>query len=249
MRKSKRIKIERFGIEEKKKSDWKNFKTFVILLIIGLIIYIFVHKFINLIKPLFRDNLIPTWINLGVTIFGTIITVFFTYIGVRSTIKYNKKSEAKQSRLECIPFLNIELNELFNDKSDLNLLEQETIYEIKNKNSKNNIKPEKTVYLKLKVSNIGKGFANTTVIKTGENFGGIKYKKMILKNGSTELYLKINIYDESIEEYERNFEIEYIDSKTNEYNQLYSIKFKNQNFKNVDIDNGYPKFLQKVHEI
>lgn len=251
----KRIKIERFGIEEKKESKWKiGFKLLFIGLIV-LIIYICAPKVVTLIKYLSsKEDLTSTWINLGATIFGSLISGLFTYVGVLLTIKYYKNSEAKQSRLECIPFLKIELNELHNKESDLNNSKKETIYKIKNENSKTNIKPKKTLFFKLKVSNIGEGFANTSVVKTGETFGGVKYKKLILKNESSELYLKMNIYDESIEEYEMNFAIEYIDCKTNEYIQSYSIKFNNQNFNNLDIDNldidnGYPRFLQKVHEI
>lgn len=233
-----------------KKSGWKTFRNSLILIIIGLIIYISVPKVINLIKPLFgRDDLTSTWINLGATILGSVISGFFTFIGVFLTIKYYKTSEAKQSRLECIPFLKIELNELYNKESDLNNSKKETIYEIKNENSKNNSKPKKTLYLKLKVFNIGEGFANTLVIKTGENFGGIDFKKLILKNESSELYLKMNIYDESIKNYDIKFAIQYIDCKTNEYLQLYSIKIEDQNSNTVDIENGYPKFLSQVHKI
>lgn len=244
------MKIERFGIEEKKESKWKIFFKLFFYAIIAIVIYIVVLKVVNLIKHLsVRGDLTATWINLVATILGSIISGLFTYIGVLLTLRYYRKSEANQSRLECIPFLKIELNELYNKKSDLNISKQETIYEVKNKNSKNNIEPKKTLYLKLKISNVGEGFANTLVVKTGENFGGIDYKKLILKNESSELYLKMNIYDESIKDYDIKFAIQYIDCKTNEYIQLYSIKFENQNSNNVDIENGYPKFLSQVHKI
>ncbi|HCQ6371258.1 TPA: hypothetical protein OL520_002349 [Clostridioides difficile] len=146
--------------------------------------------------------------------------------------------------------MRIELDGLYNNKElDLKILKQERIYEIRNINPKNSIKPQKTLYLKLKISNVGNGFANTLVVKTGENFGGIAYKKLILKNDSSELYLKINIYDETINNYEIEFAIQYIDCKTNEYIQSYSIMFENQDFKNVEISNGYPIFLSEAHKI
>lgn len=248
------MKIERFGIEDKRENKCRNFKKVLTFIIVIFIIYKFPPEVVNQIQQLVKDlnaesDLIATWISSLATILGGIISGLFTYFGVLITLKQYKSSERKQSRLECIPFLRIELNELYNKELDLNIPKQESIYEIKNMNSNNSIKPKKTLYLKLKISNIGNGFANTLVVKTGENFGGIAYKKLILQNDSSELYLKINIYDETINNYEIEFAIEYIDCKTNEYIQSYSIMFENQDFKNADINIGYPEFLSQIHKI
>lgn len=248
------MKIERFGIEEKRENKWKNFIKLLFFVIVIFIIYKFPPKVVNNIQQLIKGltaecDLTATWISSLATILGGIISGLFTYFGVLITLKQYKSSEKKQSRLECIPFLRIELDGLYNKELDLKIPKQERIYEIRNINPKNSIKPQKTLYLKLKISNVGNGFANTLVVKTGENFGGIAYKKLILKNDSSELYLKINIYDETINNYEIEFAIQYIDCKTNEYIQSYSITFENQDFKNADINNGYPKFLSQVHKI
>lgn len=174
-------------------------------------------------------------------IIGGIISGSFTFIGVLWTIKYYRNSDAEKSRLECMPFLMIETIE------QTRLVKESLRYKITS-NKLNNNSNKQILYFKVKLTNIGQGFANTLVVNTGENFGGIAYNELIQVNDSSDLELEIHtvkgIYKDEI-----NFAISYVDSRTNEYIQDYTIQLDSGNLNNTKINNGYPSFIGQTHRI
>ncbi|HCQ6371259.1 TPA: hypothetical protein OL520_002350 [Clostridioides difficile] len=92
------IKIERFGIEEKRENKRKNFIKLLFFVIVIFIIYKFPPKVVNNIQQLIKDltvkcDLTATWISSLATILGGIISGLFTYFGVIITLKQYKNSE------------------------------------------------------------------------------------------------------------------------------------------------------------
>ena len=89
------------------------------------------------------------------------------------------------------------------------------------------------------IKNIGNGFANTLVLHTGFNIGGIAYNKVILVGESDYLFLMIepNSLKKGV-----TFGIQYIDAMRNEYIQEYIIAEKNGH---IDIECGYPNYIEQ----
>lgn len=248
--KKNKFKFQRFGIFEKKESNHWFFKI-ILILALFISIYlttIFVQNYIksSLESLEVTNDLNSTWIGSLASYWGGIlgggISGLVTFIGVAWTIRYYHNSDKIKSRLEFLPFLNI-------DVVSVNIIPTEANYYKINSNSINDdTLNKKTLYFKIKIENIGRGFANVLVIHTHKNAGGMFYKKLIQVNSFNEFYFKVHTDSNSIED-ELNFEIQYVDCMTNEYIQNYSVKWKNKNFNNLDIDIGYPNFMGQTHNI
>ncbi len=251
-----KIYIQRFGIPiERKGKHW--YKT--ILLIIFLLgslcavaigVQTFMHDSIE--KLSVTNDLNATWIGSLASywgdIIGGIISGSLTVVGVAWTIKYYRDSDAIKSRVEHMPFLMVEVNGYTDKKTDSSVTDGVNIYEIKSKATNNDILEEKILYYRIRLRNIGQGFANTLVIYTGKNLGGIAYNELIQVNDSGEFCFEIhaskNILGDDI-----NFGVRYIDCMTNEYTQQYTIQWRSQNFKDIKLENGYPNFICQTHAI
>ncbi|HBG5343100.1 TPA: hypothetical protein KQG29_000432 [Clostridioides difficile] len=249
------MRIQRFGITEKKiKKGY--FKTaLLVLILIGVICVITLGVQTHIQNSIGKlsiqndsNNLNATWIGSLASywggILGGIISGLLTFIGVAWTIKYYRNSDLIKSRLEHMPFLKIELKEYTRKKID-----GIELYEIGiEKKERSNIFEVENFYYRMRVKNIGQGFANTLVIYTGDNAGGIAYKKLIQVDDSSEFCFKVNMIKD-VPKYELNFAVSYIDCMTNEYVQRYRIECEGKNHNDIKIDTGYPMFVGQTHAI
>lgn len=251
-----KIDIERFGIPiERKDKRWhKKILLIIFLLIVFGAVTIGVQISIqhSIDKLSVTNNLNATWIGSLASywggIIGGVISGSLTVIGVAWTIKYYNGSDAIKRRVEHMPFLMVEMNGYTDKKTDGSVTGGVNIYEIKSKEINNGNSEEKTFYYRIRLRNIGQGFANTLVIYTGDNFGGLAYNELIQVNDSGEFCFKIHI-NKNILGDEINFGVSYIDCMTNEYTQLYKIQWKSQNFNDIKLENGYPSFICQTHII
>lgn len=179
-------------------------------------------------------------------ILGGLISGSLAYIGVRLTIRYYKESDAKREaadkeaqavkeRDEVRPFLHVKAAGKAGAPQGAIPL---------GTGSENNMKSG----IKVKVSNIGNGFAYTSVIDSYRKDGNNRaYNKIFEKGTETELYFKVDS-DCLTEGTKIPFSIYYIDSKGNKYIQSYEMLGKGKS-SIPRIDNGYPKFIEKVGHI
>ena len=98
-------------------------------------------------------------------------------------------------------------------------------------------KEQKQVNVNIK--NIGNGFANTLVVHTGANFGGLAFNNVIAVGESVNLFF---VVDKNELNNGVHFGIQYIDSMRNEYIQEYDMKME---YNSVRIECGYPGFLEQ----
>ena len=173
------------------------------------------------------DTFKATWIGSLASYWGGIIggifSGVFAFLGVFYTIKYYKESDEEKGKIAIQPFLLVTVG---TDK------DAKKGYEI---DSKANGKKRFNITIK----NIGNGFANTLVLHTGFNIGGIAYNKVILVGESDYLFLMIepNSLKKGV-----TFGIQYIDAMRNEYIQEYIIAEKNGH---IDIECGYPNYIEQ----
>ena len=89
------------------------------------------------------------------------------------------------------------------------------------------------------IKRIGNGFANTLVVHTGANSGGLAFNNVIAVGESIDLFFMV---DEDELKKGLHFGIQYIDSMRNEYIQEYDMKKK---YSSIKIECGYPGFLEQ----
>lgn len=251
-----KIYIQRFGIniEKKGKDLCKMLLLSIFLVGIFLALIIGVQIFIqsSIEKLAVTNDLNATWIGSLASywggIIGGIISGALTVTGVVWTIKYYRDSDAIKSRVEHMPFLMIEVKGYTDKKTDDRVTGGVNIYEINSEKINSNTSQEKILYYRIRLTNIGQGFANTLVIYTGKSIGGIAYKELIQVNNSGEFCLKIHTIKD-ISKDEINFGICYIDCMTNEYIQSYAMQWKSHNLSDIKLENGYPNFICQTHAI
>ncbi|SHH38518.1 hypothetical protein SAMN02745245_01216 [Anaerosphaera aminiphila DSM 21120] len=250
------ISSQRFGIPFEKKEKRKCKIVFRILLVIFLLVFlcgvtILVQTFIQRsIKNLAVTNdLNATWISSLASywggIIGGLISGLLTVVGVILTIKYYRDSDATKNRVIHMPFLKMEVIGCTDEEIIANGV---NLYEINSNTINNDVSNEKILYYRMKLWNIGQGFANTLVIYTGETFGGIAYNELIQVNDSGEFCFKIHAGND-ICGGEISFGVSYIDCMTNEYIQSYTIYLEGKDFGNAKVENGYPVFIGQTHAI
>lgn len=251
-----KIMYERFGIfKERKNIHWvRKILFFIFFLLFLLVALKFGRVYLqNVIKNIELTNeSVKAWISTSLSFWGSIIASLLsgtlTIIGVWWTIKYYRDSDAKKSRMECMPFLMLEAKCYTDKEVDRDSVDDGVhVYEIYSKMSKD-ASEEKILYYRMSLRNIGRGFAYTLVIKTGYNYGGIAYRELIQVNDSGEFCLKIHTSKDIINDY-ICFGVQYIDCMTNEYIQKYYMKWENKNLGDTKLDYGYPVFLGQTHRI
>lgn len=185
-------------------------------------------------------------------IIGGIISGTISFLGVFLTIKYYRNSDLTKNRIEHMPFIHISLLDAKCVESekyeDIKVIEVPGRYYEINKN--------KAVLVNLILENVGHGFANTLVLKLGNNFGGEAYQKLLRVGDREKLQLKF--YPDDVQHaLPISFSLQYIDSMTNEYFQEYSIdckkiiglEFIDNINESISIENGYPNFIGQVHNL
>lgn len=228
--------IKRFGLLHNPKKEKKKRNRIIKQIIIFLCVFIILSTFLaigfellirNYITTLtITDTLNSTWIGSLASYWGGIIggifSGVFAFLGVFYTIKYYKETDEQKEKIGVQPFLLVTLGTNKDIKKG---------YEL---GPKSNGKKRYNITIK----NIGNGFANTLVLHTGFNVGGLSYNKVILVGESEYLFFMIepNSLKDGI-----NFGIQYIDAMRNEYVQEYTIAEKNGD---IDIECGYPNYIK-----
>lgn len=253
------IYVRRFGILSKGKAKHL-VKTVLVIAFLLVGICLATIKVQNVIqdsvgKLAVANDLNAAWIGSVASywggIIGGLISGILTVIGVALTIKYYKDSDASKSRIEHMPFLMAEVKD-YTDKKIDNIItggvEILKINSISISNRTNDNLKNRIFCYRVKLRNIGQGFANTLVIYTGETVGGNAYNKVIEIKDSTEFCFEVYSSKDVIND-EIKFGVCYIDCMTNEYNQFYSIKWESKNPGNAKLENGYPCFAGQAHDI
>ncbi len=239
---------KRFGLYVTKRKIIKNLKNFCIvvfsiaIIVLTIAVPRIVQYSINQLSV--TDDLNATWLGSIASywggVIGGVISGLLTVIGVVLTIKYYKKSDKDNRRIEHMPFIivNIKGSKLAGNPN----LSKAHIIE---KNSRTQeIDKTKIKILNLELENIGRGFSSILTLHIKQNFSGIAYNEL-LKVGD-KIQLELGVYVDDLSNNESiDFRIQYVDCMTNEYIQEYTIKKD----KRIIIENGYPEFIGQTHSI
>ena len=244
-----RIKETRFGLVRKGKRS--NTLLYIILFLVGIgaaltvaiIVQNSIHSSLNQLKV--DNDLNSTWFGAIASywggVIGGVISGSFTVIGVILTIGYYKKADNKKDRLKAMPFIEASIvskKHIHSGEIDLSKAILLAEFDEKRRNEK-----DEQMYFRIRLDNIGKGFAHTLSINSGESIGGKAYEKLIKVNEQTVIEVKAYIKD--IKNNCVSFSLMYIDCMTNEYMQTFTIRRN----KNYSVESGYPSFLGQAHEI
>ena len=159
-------------------------------------------------------------------IIGGAISGILSFLGVFYTIRYYKESDAQKERASIQPFLLVRVG-------------QDNRCELSKGFGLGDVPkdPKKQKEVKVSIQNIGLGFANTLVVHTGANIGGLSFNKVIPVGESVYTFF---IVDPTQLKEGLNFGLHYIDSMTNEYLQEYRISCE---YNSIEIDCGYPQLI------
>lgn len=235
-----KIKIKRFGLpyNPRKERRVKNRTTkhiirflclfIVILALLTLGFEILMRNYIVCLA--INDTIDSIWIGSLASYWGGIIggaiSGVFAFLGVFFTIRYYKESDEQKEKAAIQPFLLVTVGANKDIASGFEL-------------GPKSDEEKATKKIKVTIKNIGNGFAKTLVVNTGFNFGGMAYNKVISVGEAEYLYFMVDPDDLA------NglcFGIEYIDAMRNEYIQEYMII---ENHGHIDIECGYPEFLEQ----
>ena len=234
-----KVTFKRFGLPYNPQKDKKNKNKNKIIrhIVWFLIAFIAISVLLTLVvealirisiaKLAINDTIDSTWIGSLASywggIIGGMISGTLAFIGVFYTIRYYKESDEQKEKAAIQPFLNVTMASggkatrgFFLGKS----------------------KENKKKQLQVNV-NIGNGFANTLVVHTGANSGGLAFNNVIAVGESIDLFFMV---DEDELKEGLHFGIQYIDSMRNEYIQEYDMK---KEYSSIKIECGYPGFLEQ----
>lgn len=251
MRKIMKITEKRVGIELKRKKE----HSLILILLFSLAILIvtsitverLIYRYISVQADL--GTIESSWLGSVASYWGGVIGGLFSgslaFIGVVFTIRYYKKQSEADKRNENMPFIEARITSLEHKyaKSGPDLSKSILIV---NPQKSNDYSGSDFDLLKVQFENIGKGFAHTLTINTGENIGGNYYNKLYKVNDTDELLLKIYL-DDLNDINNISFALQYIDCMTNEYVQEFTIIRKKRS--KYTIECGYPIFLGQIHSI
>ena len=235
-----KVIFKRFGLsynhQKYRKKKNKIIGHFVLFLAIFIVASIIVTLEIEALirgfvaKIAFNDTIDSTWIGSLASywggIIGGMISGILSFIGVFYTIRYYKESDEQKEKAAIQPFLNVTVASCGKATRGFSL---------------GNLDEDKKKLLRINVNikNIGNGFANTLVVHTGANFGGLAFNNVIAVGESIDLFFMV---DEDELKEGLHFGIQYIDSMRNEYIQEYDIK---KEYDSIKIECGYPEFLEE----
>ncbi len=232
--------IERFGLPYNPKKEKKKNNKIIRHIVFFLFVFIAISVLATLkIEALIRgtiaklavnDTIDSTWIGSLASywggIIGGLISGILAFIGVFYTIRYYKESDEQKEKAAIQPFLNITVEPAGKATHGFSL----------GKSSED----KKTLKVNVNIKNIGNGFANTLVVHTGANYGGLAFNNVIEMREAIDLFFMVN---EDELKAGLQFGIQYIDSMRNEYIQKYDIKKEDSEIK---IECGYPRFFDQI---
>ena len=232
--------FKRFGLPYNPEKDKKKKNKTIRHLVWFLVAFIAVSVIVTLaIEALIRvsvakltvnNTIDSTWIGSLASywggIIGGIISGMLAFIGVFYTIRYYKESDEQKEKAAIQPFLNVTVKSGGKATRGFSL---------------GNLGEDKKIKLQVYVDikNIGNGFANTLVVHTGANLGGLAFNNVIAVGESIDLFF---VVDEDEVKDGLHFGIQYIDSMRNEYIQEYDMK---KEYGSIKIECGYPGFLEQ----
>lgn len=231
------ITEERFGKplvpkDEKNKKRKSFFFVIIFLICAVVLVAIFTIVFGCLIRRYVASGQEETWAASVASywggIIGGVISGILTFLGVFYTIRYYKESDAQKERASVQLFLCVRIGQ---DTKNCNQIGF-SLGEIPKEK-------DKQKHIAVTIRNIGNGFANTLVIHTGFNIGGFSFNKVIPVNDYAYTYFVCD--PERIDE-GLSFDIQYVDSMTNEYIQKYMLKTE---YDHIVIECGYPQLLEQ----
>lgn len=229
------IKMRRFGkpfeLGKERRMKRNSFLSVVIFLIctvviVAILTIIFEHLIHNHVVASQEETWVASTGSYWGGIIGGLISGILAFLGVFYTIRYYKESDAKKERAAIQPFLLVKVG-------------RDNRNEAQRGFSLGRVPEEKEKQKEIRVSiqNIGHGFANTLVIQTGVNIGGLEFNKVIQVGEAAYTFF---VADAEKMKVGLPFSIQYIDSMTNEYIQEYILKSEHGI---IDIDCGYPQLL------
>lgn len=235
-----KIECRRFGLPYNPQKEKKTKNKLIRHIVLFLIIFVAIAVLLTLgVETLIRlsvarlsvDNeMNATWIGSVASywggIIGGMISGILAFIGVFYTIRYYKESDEQKEKASIQPFLHVIVTSGSSATRGFSLGK---LSEDKKEQTRVNVN----------IKNIGNGFANTLVVHTGANFGGLAFNNVIAVGESVDLFFIVdkNSLNEGI-----HFGIQYIDSMRNEYIQEYDMKME---YASVKIECGYPSFLEQ----
>lgn len=233
-----KVIFKRFGLPYNPQKDKKNKNKIIRHIVWYLIAIIAISVLIALVvearirvsiaKLAINDTIDSTWIGSLASywggIIGGMISGILSLFGVLYTICYYKESDEQKKKAAIQPFLNVTMASGGKATRGFSLGK-----------SKEDMKRQLQVNVNIK--NIGNGFANTLVVHTGANFGGLAFNNVIAVGESIDLYFMV---DEDELKKGLHFGIQYIDSMRNEYIQEYDMK---KEYSSIKIECGYPRFF------
>ena len=231
------IKTERFGkqydpIEEKRRRR-NSFIAVIVFLICAIIVVVVITIILEkLMLGYVAKDQKETWVASVASYWGGIIggtiSGVLAFLGVFYTIRYFKESDSQKERAAVQPFLLVKMN-------------KDNRKEVRRGYSLGKVPPEreKRIEIPVTIQNIGNGFANTVVINTGYNLGGFAFNKVIPVG---EFAYTFFVADTEKLEEGLSFDIQFIDSKANEYSQVYYLRL---NDGDIEIVCGYPQLLKQ----
>ena len=232
-----KIEMQRFGkpYEPRKEMRIKRntlFGVIVFLLIAIVIVALLSIGIENAIRHYVVDGQEDTWAASVASywggIIGGVVSGILAFLGVFYTIRYYKDSDAQKERAAVQPFLLVELK-------------QDPRHEISTGFSLGDQTDDKETQktINIAIKNIGHGFAKTLVIHTGFNISGLAFNKVINVSDTAYTFFVVNTdnLNDGV-----SFALQYVDSMTNEYIQVYTIKKVHST---IDIECGYPHLLNQ----
>lgn len=235
-----KVTFKRFGLPYNPQKDKKNKNKIIRHIVWFLIAFIAISVLLTLVvealirisiaKLAINDTIDSTWIGSLASywggIIGGMISGTLAFIGVFYTIRYYKESDEQKEKAAIQPFLNVTMASGGKATRGFSL-------------GKSKKDKKKKLQVNVNIKNIGNGFANTLVVHTGANFGGLAFNNVIAVGESIDLFFMV---DEDELKEGLHFGIQYIDSMRNEYIQEYDMK---KEYSSIKIECGYPGFLEQ----
>ena len=216
--------------EEQRKKRNSFIRVIAFLICAVIVVAILTIRIEHLIQSCVVSGQEETWVASVASywggIIGGVVSGVLAFLGVFYTIRYYKDSDAQKDRASVLPFLLVKVGQ--DSRHDL----QKGFALGENPKDKKN---KKEIWIS--IQNIGNGFATTLVIHTGFNIGGLAFEKVIPVGDFAYTFF---VADAEKLKDGLTFDIQYIDSMTNEYIQEYNIKSDGSR---VEIECGYPQLL------
>ena len=187
------VTFKRFGLPYNPQKDKKNKNKIIRHIVWFLIAFIAISVLLTLVvealirisiaKLAINDTIDSTWIGSLASywggIIGGMISGTLAFIGVFYTIRYYKESDEQKEKAAIQPFLNVTMASGGKATRSFSL-------------GKSKEDKKKQLQVNVNIKNIGNGFANTLVVHTGANFGGLAFNNVIAVGESIDLFFMVD---------------------------------------------------------